>query len=345
MAFDYAAKIQALLAHAEDEGNSEEARATYRAKAEELMREYQIAEEELLAEDPTAAAPITASMMASDYYSEFQYSYMDMFRAVANHTGVRVHFKGEKGADGKYVINAKVVGYEGDVHYTEFPWTGVRLMFITRVDVRVNPELSDQLNAYFMRSSGLSRAQVATALWGSSPKDGVAHGKVQRLYLAECTARGEEPRVQGRGVNAKTYREVYARSFAEALRRRLREARDAVDNIKGGLVLHGRSERVDEAFYTLFPQYRPVPPEERLPAQPCEKCKTTKHDSGKCKMHRPRAWTQADEARWVRMNESAAAEAGRAAGRRAADGVQIQRGGTRAQRVEEPMTARKFLGS
>jgi hypothetical protein len=338
MAFDYAKKIQGLIANAEDEALSEEVRATYRRKAEDLMRQYRIAEEELLAHDATAVSIISETIDICPLYgNEFRDWYWTMLAQIARHTGCRVaQSYGEKPSPhgGTHLaLQGTLVGHEGDVAYAQFLWTAAKLMFVTRVDVSVDSSVSDQVNAYFLRGSGMSRAETANKLWGSDFKDGVAHGRVQKLYLAECEARGEKPLVQGRGVSAKTYREVYAREFTFGVARRLREARDAADSVGGGLVLPGREERVDEAFYTLFPAYRPRPATPAGEPQECPQCKVTKSKSGKCRRHTTKEYTQAEMARWNRLYQSPAARAGASAGKRASDAVQIQRGHQKAQRA------------
>lgn len=340
MSFDYAAKIQGLLAHAEDEANPEEVRARFRAKAEDLMRQYRIAEEELIASDATAVAVIRSDFVVASVNNEFQYSYQNMARYLAGHTGCRFASRYEREYAGQQMVTVGTfVGYEGDVRYAEFLWTAVHLMFATRIDARKNDSLSDQENAYFLRSSGKSRAQVATILWGSGPKDGPAHGKVQRLYLAECAKRGEEPLVSGRNVNAKEYRRSYSENFTNTLYRRLRQARDAADSVGGGLVLHGREERVNEAFYNLFPRYRPDPNAAATAAaaetqEECEACKKSKSKSGKCKYHKPYQVTKADQERWYRQSHSPAALAGKAAGSTAASQVSVTRGHKNANRLD-----------
>jgi hypothetical protein len=340
MARDYAKMIGALLANAEDESLSEEARASYRAKAEQLMREYRIEEEEAIATESTAAVPVADKitiMEHSAYSNPMRKFYWQMWTAIATHCGIRTAgaYTGSRFSDDSK-LEATAVGYEGDIRYAELLYTAARLVFLTRIDVRVDRSLSDQENCYYMRGSGMSRKDIALALWGSSPKDGVAHGKVQKLYAAECAARGETPKVAGRGIQVDVYRESYARGFVNELHWRLDAASSAVDKESGGLVLHGRADRVNEAFYNLFSNHRPQTEEERAAAEAkwaeeianCERCKKTKHRSGQCELHRPTELTAADRKRYERMYGSAEAAAGMRAGARASSDVHIGRTGT-----------------
>ena len=357
MARDYAKMIGALIANAEDESLSEEARAAYRAKAEKLMREYRIEEEQAIATESTAAVPVADEitiMENSAWTNPLRGHYWNIMCHVANHCGVRIAGKyvgRAYGEDSQLV--ATLVGYEGDIRYAELLWTAARLVFMTRIDARVDRSLSDQENCYYMRGSGMSRKEIATKLWGSGPTDGAAHGKVQKLYVAECTARGETPKVSGRGIQVDVYREAYARGFVNQLYWRLDAASSAVDKESGGLVLHGRKERVDEAFYNLFPKHRPESAEERLARRQrereeianCASCKTTKHASGRCKLHRPYEMSAADRRRQERLYGSAEAHAGMRAGERAASDVHIGRTGTEAPRKAPAAEERTAIGS
>jgi hypothetical protein len=148
--------------------------------------------------------------------------------------------------------------------------------------------------------------------------------RVGRLYKAECEERGEQPLLSGRGVTGKAYREQYADQFITTLHGRLWQARQAAGVSGGGLELHGRKERIKEAFYAAYPDQRPKPPAAAIGgAQECEKCKASKR--GACREH------------YVPMGRSSsgpdyysvAAERGRLAGSAAARAVNLGRGGGR----------------
>jgi hypothetical protein len=346
MAFDYAAKIGRLIAMAEDESLPQVARDSYRSKAEQMMREYQIAEEDAIATESSVAVPILDKltiMENSAWSNPLRGHYWGLWSQISHFCGVRTKGLYTSGPNGEQQLIAQVVGYEGDVKYAEMIYTAARLVFMARIDARVDRSLTDQENCYFMRNSGMRRNNIATRLWGSDPKDGAAHGKVQRLYLAECAKRGETPRVSGRGIQVDVYREAYARAFVSEFGWRMLAARDASDAASGGaLVLHGRKERVNEAFYAEFPQARPKSAEERAAEwdlqqaeeAACEDCKKTKSASGKCKQHRPTEINAAQRERYERRYNSAEARAGERSGRAAAADVHLSRTSPRAQRAE-----------
>lgn len=322
MSFDYAAKIQALIANSEDESLPETARAMYRTKAEEFMRLYRVAEEDALATDPGSAAPITKTIRLAGV-TELVSWYTMVFSSIAAHTGVRWVTRYTADYSG---TEATVVGYEGDVRYAEFLWTAALLTFVTRIDPSWDADLTVEENVYRLRNAGIERRVIADRAWGNGSQAS-ARSKVQRIYLRECANRGETARATGLSHDTATYRQAYARSFRDTLRRRLMDARDAVDASAGALVMHGREARVDEAFYALFPHLRPST-EPRPEPTPCAKCTPEKL----CRDHRSR-WTQKDEARYQRAVNSPSARAGTVKGREAAADVLITRDHTRTSRV------------
>lgn len=320
---NWAAKIQALIANAEDPSLPQVARDAYQAKAEHLMKEYRLAEEDALATDPGSSAPIAKVVrLTSGHRGVIDNWYSMVFATIVRHTGCRHYINWDNGEV------ATVVGYEGDVRYTEFLWTAALMMFSTRIDPRWDASVSEAENVWRLRNAGIERRVIADQAWGYQAGALAANrSKVQRIYLRECAARGEEARATGLGHQTDVYREAYARSFYETLRNRLQTARDAADSAGGGLVLHGRTERVDEAFYTRFPACRPNPsPVPYVAPEPCKRCTPDKS----CRRH---SWTATDERAWQRRHNSPSAHAGGASGRVAAEGVLIERGHTTPNRV------------
>jgi hypothetical protein len=353
--------IGKLVAMSEDESLSREARANYAEKAETLMREYRVDEEYVISTGEAQVVPqrfeITLVEYLGSYYAnDFRDNYMEIWREISNHAGLKSHTEYRYDRDDDNANRNRIVavgyGYEIDVRLAQFLWTAAHLTFATRIDVKVNPELSDQLNCYYMRGSGMERNDIAHQLWGSSYTDGPAHGKVQKLYLAECSLRGEQPSVGGKGFQAARYREAYAEGFCDQFGWRLRDARSAVDAKSGGVVLHGRKERIEEAYYAEWEDRRPEPQdpaaraarraayEARWEAEADElrKCRESgrcsKAKSGECRKHRTYHATAADRERWARQENAPERRAGRAAGVAAASAVDFRRtGGERSHKA------------
>lgn len=316
------AKVRGLLDTAdsyEAEGNLEAA-ALYRTKAEELMVKYRIEQEETLAVDPGAAKPVQVDMDLVGYGSSYKSRLHTMWYHIAKHCEVR-SWEEYSYTDEGYVLRTHVVGYEEDVRYAEMLFTNARLVFTEKLEPRVNHNFSDQVNVYRLRSAGIERIRIAEMMWGNTDK--VFLARVGRLYKAECDNRGEEAMLSGRGVTGKAYREQYADAFVVTLSSRLWSARQAATASGGGVVLHGRKERIEEAFYTFYPDQKPKPALPAAEEVKCEKC--AKSTRGACKEH------------YVPMGRSSrgpdynsvAAERGRMAGRAAAREVGLRRGGGR----------------
>lgn len=340
MGFDYAGKIRALLATAashQADGN-EGLAATFEAKAAEWMKRYQIAEEDALAEDPTAAEPILRLIDLTPPASDLTGWLPLIAETIARHCEVRLYTTRVKWTTYRW----HVVGYEGDVRYFELLWTSAYLMFSTRVDPHWDETIPVEENIHRMRRAGHTRKDIAhRAGWdGNDPK---IRQKVQRVYVAQAKLHGEDAAAAGLGFQAKDYRSAYAQTFHSHLTLRLRQARDAANAAGGVVVLAGRSERVQEAFYALVPDARPSEQPSREFADPtltCDRCKALRAKELKkplelqrdpsvvtCNEHRwmrPRTWTQADEDRYQRRYNGSSARAGRASGREAADGVALR---------------------
>lgn len=300
---------------------------TYEAKAHALRDKYAVEEEALIAKEPTSVLPVYEEIVVVARGSKFQQEYVNMFHYVAKHAGLRQVFEWKHVPGEGYAVTACVVGYESDIRYAELLYTNARLVFSEKLEPRVNPALSEQVNVYRLRGAGIERVRVADMMWGSRDKANL--GKVGRLYKAECKARGEEALLSGRGVTGAVYREQYATEFVWTLDRRLRRAQDAAGQFGGGLVLHGRSERVDAAFYERYPHLRPKPAIEQATEQECERCKAAKAKRGAdatCKDHKPWKPTAADIRRSERYYSPAAVR-GRSAGATAAAHVELNRTG------------------
>lgn len=333
------AKIRGLIAKAESTEFPEEA-ATYREAAEKLIRKYRVEQEQLLETGVTrlSEVPIQITISLCPASSDFVQQYYWVWIDVAGHTEVMYHQTwGADPETGVYSLLIQVVGFEMDVKYAEMLFTSAQLVFQENLEPKVRPELDDQANAYRLRKAGLPRNRVAQMMWGSAvtgPEASAPAAKVAKLYKAECEARGENAAVSGREINAGTYRQAYASGFRTTLARRLRMAQDGADRDGGALVLGNRSALVKEAFFTAFPQYRPVPKTEA----PVEK----KADSKPAKASKVRGWTKADQARHDRLHYSTAALAGRGAGEVAAREVDL--GGTSGTKLGDGSVTGELLG-
>lgn len=314
------ARIQLLLNQADHPGTGAEEAATFRDKAEELMRKYRIEEEQLIATDAGVIEVQHHTLFLYDWSNPFGDWYRRIIWTIADHAGVRVVTRYAYGnePDGYY---GDVFGYEGDIRLLEWLWSSARLVFGSHLEPTLDSSLSDQVNAYNLRQSGMLRREVARIVFGANtPK---LRSLVQRLYVAECKARGESPGLSGLGTDSKAYRIAYADSFVARLYDKLRVARDAVDSVGGALVLAGRAERIAEAMYKVHPRLRPRPAGSEV----------TEPDATPAKKVKEKKWTKADQREWDRRH-GPSTQAGHSAGGSAASKVQVDRTFTSAQRLE-----------
>lgn len=336
-------KIAALLASAESFQNSNppnlEAAATYREKAESLMRDYRIQEEQLIREQVSSGEPIWKTIPVSTYPSEWLSVMQSMFWNVARHCGIESTDDIVR-VDGKAVSMASAVGYEMDLRLAEMIFTAAKLAFLAKLDPEYDPRESAEENIYRLRSAGIDRQKIAKLVFG---KEGHPEGiKVGKIYRAECERRGETDAVSGRGFNRAAYREAYADEFARTITRRLRAARNAADSVGGALVLPERAARVKEAFYAKNPWARPETKEERAEREARQAAyeasltpqERAERERDQKRIARRSKWTQADEAKWQRVH-GAQSEAAREAGASAARGVDLTREAPRARRAEQ----------
>lgn len=322
---DYLNKVRQLVERANDPRmENENERAHFRQKAEYLMRKYRIAEEDLLAQDPKSAEPMKKKMvlLGDSYRNPFVNWYFSLFAEVAEHTGCEYVARYERNdKTNKVGLCGYLVGYEGDVMYAELLYTDAYMTFGSHVDPTYDSSKSERENIYVLRRSGMPRKDVAQAIWGQWTHANSA--KVGRIFREECVARGENPDLMGRGFDNEVYRESYARNFVNRLGDRLRAARRAEDEHGGAIVLHGRKERVQEAFWTAFPEQRPKPPAPTSANPPTEDA--TKARQRVATRTGP---TKSFERKMRRMYSSPSAMAGLDAGTDAAQKVSITRGTT-----------------
>jgi hypothetical protein len=315
------ARVQALIAKADATEFPAEAAAFY-AKAEELMRTYRLAEEDLIATDASAVMPGMHSIFVASYDTKFLAEYNHMIGTILYHVGCKgvtrwVNRRDAEAMGGAAGLWIDVFGYEGDLRMVDWLWSSARVVFGRHLEPQVDPAVSDQVNAYNLRQAGVLRKDIAIKLWGDNTP--ALRSKAQRLYVAECRTRGEEPALTGLGTDAKAYADGYADGFVTRLSDRLRASRDAADSVGGALVFAGREDRIKEVMYAHYPNLNPA---NRTDVKPADN-----------KPVKARKWTQADERRWQRAN-GAAASSGRRVGHVAASEVEISRTSTPAARVD-----------
>lgn len=288
---DMLRKVQALLARADHPNTPVPEAEAARAKAEELMYSYRI-DEAMLAEGTTRSAlatdPKWGGWLVCDTSSEFATQYRSIASSILHHVGIRGVFKTVAYDDdfGHHMgWHLEAVGYEADLQIAELLYTACQVAFQVKLEPKYDPSLSDQVNAYVMRSAGMEGWRIAQAIYGKDDRS--LRPKVRAMFKKEAEARGEDPTVLlGKGNSVKNFRLDFANGFSDEIYYRLSRMRAARGEGDRGLVLANRAERINEAFYDRYPQYRPASGKMgpyRAPNDGCPKCAKAK--SGYCRDH------------------------------------------------------------
>lgn len=288
------------------------------------MYKYRI--DEAMAVPNTAAGaelkPEWRSWTVCNAYSEFSMHYRRICSYVMDHVGIRGVYKqaqrvmddidGQGAVTHDYYVEA--VGYESELRMAETLYTACMLAFQTKLEPKYDSSLSQQENAYIMRSAGMEGWRIAEALFGRTDKH--LRPKVRQMFKDEAIKRGEDPAILlGKGNSVKAFREDFALGFVYSIDERLRQMRLArADADAGALVLASRNEAVNEAFYAVYPQYRPSDAPIRSttgyvdPRKGCAKCAKAK--SGYCRDHgylKPRAVRSGRDTNWQAYDRGHAA--------------------------------------
>lgn len=320
---DMMRKVEAMLATAESVNDTNpEMAANYRANAERVMLKYRIAQEDLIARGGELTDQFGIQFHDVTAYalgSEFADVYRSLLSYVANHVGARLVWNGYTKVEEQTFRIGTLVGYEADIRYAEVLFLNARLVFADRMEPKRDANLSDEDNVYRMRMAGMERSRIGLIMgWGGEGTKGP--GKATTMFKRACKARGEDASaLLGKGNNVKNFRSVYGDEFKTTIWYRLWDARMALEKESGGIELHGREDRVNEAVYGRWPNLRPIPAERSIGEEP----------------KRSAARQAADERRWQKEAEKRAAkkytragQAGARAGKAAADEVAINKGAT-----------------
>lgn len=297
---DMLRKVQALLARADHPNTPAPEAESCRTKAEEIMFNYRI-DEAMLAlagAQGTELIPQWRQFDVCNLNSEYAFDYRMLLQFVIRHVGVqyvvksgvrREHYN-EDGtfSHSTFVYEADVCGYESDLGIVELLFTAAAVAFQGKMEPKYNPELSDQVNAYLMRSAGMEGWRIAQAIYGKDDKS--LRPKVRAMFKKEAEARGEDPTpLLGKGNIMKDYRRSYAEGFVDTFGERLSRMRQARGDNERGLVLQSRNERILEEFYAKYEERRPKA-QDRFAGtawaderKNCAKCKKAK--SGHCRDH------------------------------------------------------------
>jgi hypothetical protein len=305
-------KVTHLLNQADHPNTGKQEADTFRAKAEALMLAYRIEESQLSPTDHgPAVLPQWRTIVVCKYGTEFRRWYATIAADIVSHFGCKVVQRvvaSEDGSGSDMIF--EVCGYASDLHFIEAMYATARMAFGARLEPKYDPTLSEQVNAYLMRSAGMEGRRIAEAIYGRDDKS--LRPKVRAMFKKEAEARGEDPTpLLGRGVNVKLYRESYASGFVTEFYYRLRNMRQARGMEATGLVLASRDEAIAEMFYAKYPNLRPAPAGTKAIGNEQAECaKCAKAASGYCRDHQ---WMKPRKARAQRYDATGASRGADAA--------------------------------
>lgn len=336
---DWMRRVQGLI----DKANSTDSpaeRDAFMAKADELMVRHAIEQFELEQNRPAdqREKPVVATVVAAIGRGWRVNSLLDqIFYQLARHCGVRVGQDHVRASDHRAW---KVVGYEADVDYLSMLYLSVQMTLVSKMEPSVDPNRSEVENYAALREAGVPVERIIQRLGydyhlpGYEPKTDRWTGRVEyvrktnrtvlgrfrRQYAKLCAERGVEP---VKGATGEGYQLCFMQSFKEQLRTRLQEMQSTRDEVSTGheLVVAGRKEAVNETLWTEWPDMRPHPK-----GCDCEQC----HFCGKadCKFEKCRYYAANKDKpiRASKVRELVYNPAGAAAGRAAADSVNLAKG-------------------
>lgn len=289
---DMIRKVQAMLARADHPNTPVPEAETARNMAEALMFQYRIDVAMLASEDTDApaASPQWSTFDICDVASEYRLHYRSIASDVIKHFACRgVVIRALDGE--REVFRMHFVGYDAERRMAEAMYVSCMLAFQRKVEPKYDSNLSDQVNAYIMRSAGMEGWRIAQAIYGRDDK--ALRPKVRGMFKAEAMLRGEDPSILlGKGNSVKNFREDFATGFANEIFYRLERMRRSRGESGKALILASRDENVSKAFYDKYPQFRPTSGSAAPYTPPnhgCAKCKAAK--TGYCRDHgylRPR---------------------------------------------------------
>lgn len=285
-----------LLAMAEDESCTPDERKAFEERADALMAKHMIdrmeAEEALKrAGGDITRKPVVDSwqIQLSAHRSEFtggNYEFdghlVDMMKYILKHCNVRVN------PDYKYVTGNireyQIVGFTEDIRYAERIWFNVFKAFVGNVNPHWEVSASLGENAYNYACAGVQwKHQVLLAekagdtrlefpiRMGDVPIESPDNkpwwrsvGKLRRECQKYCKdnelmypyTNGSQLRVASRVSFARSYRATI-KGRLDDMRKKSEKQFDVSDSNKFALAVIDTAEKVDEAFYLAFPQYRP----------------------------------------------------------------------------------------
>lgn len=252
--------------------------------------------------------------------------------------------------------NVTIVGMQEDVDWVQLLWMQIFLEFVSRVNPKWDNDRSEGANIMALKEAGFKWAEIwnmCKAANGGQMRGNPDSYNPQRCRWMIVEYKKEQQRTGREHVGTQrfeAYRTSFVAAFADRVNARLEQQREdekeQTEATPGSaLALTDVRDRVDEEFYRLFPSARPMTDEEllaykrrvdeeaRLAAKKDAEFLASLSDKERKKVlderEREKVRRAKDNDRYwrdqQRMQEKLYDHAGWAAGRTAADGVNLSR--------------------
>jgi hypothetical protein len=250
-------RIRGLIDQANDAGVTEAERESFLAKADEMMTKYTIEMWELEFAKPAGQreAPIFRVFESPKGSWEYRQAALSILKSLAKLARCRMDWK----------WNPSVYGYEADINYLEMMYTSALLHAAQHLNPKVEPGRTWIANMAFLRWGGANWQSIHYEL-SSNATDYIYKGKpwgrgIGTRFTNEMRKYAQEVnRPVVKASNTERWREGFMYGIVQGVSDTVARLRGEQEQL-GGLVLAGRSEAIDELYFTENPSERPHPDE------------------------------------------------------------------------------------
>lgn len=321
-------KITALLVKAGRDDTPEHERELCQQRADEMMTKYRIEMSMLSFTATDKEREVITHEVNSNVGTDFDGDLNSMMVAVFRHCGTQI----ARPLFGKFTA----VGYESDLQYAEMMWASIYMHFISRMLPGWSPDRTFDHNVYLLKESGKSWMEIVHTAPAEEGLNANSGARLRGAYGRWAEQIGAPTKAQPR--NPKGWRESFVEGYSDRLRHRLWEmavaAKETVAETPGaGLAIIKDSDRVDRAFWDMFPDYDPAVRQARsdayaaaeaarLAARTPAEVRADEREAERSQ----RAWERHTQTKAYREGGRKVDYAGRSAGRSAANEVSLSGG-------------------
>lgn len=256
-------KVSSLLERASHPGTDEHERELCIKKADELMAKYRIDRAMINFQKKETRQEIQSKEVIIPEYFIDQLG--SLIHALYRHSGCKTAYAFRR---------CTAVGYPDDLFYADMLWNTVHMEFASQMFPSWDESDSFEANVYRLKEAGFKWSDIRDKdpSWkmpelGLFEKAPPVSSKYKTAYTRYCKKNGIVPSPHTQRHEA--YRLSYAESFASTLRKRLnkmdQDNKKAEDDAgeEAALAIISDKDRIEEEFYRLFPNLRPMTDEER----------------------------------------------------------------------------------